>query len=360
MFFDIIHFHTMFSPEKPSQSVFPDSTLQQLSNFKTAREKLTTTDFHFKSMLKLLMLGLLTLIPDLVENSGVLIDNKHLKTIAGLLSYQISLNDLLDFQHSGRDDIGEVIATASAKEQLAYQHLLELLNQTCKPEQIKLVQNCIAEIITIETWAAAKRDWSIQDAIEYRNLVNAVSNVLVTTVTLKFPQQIVDKLESDSEHPSIEGIRAKYDWILTNQYDNRLERTILIMHNLAMAGQIDDDRFGVEIDSVLNIHSVALVAKEYFQDDSKVEQELNRLKTQYLSAARQLGLSPIAVTGIDFAQGQLMQRSMAWLTHSRVSHIPVWKRLMQRRAQTGKWPFQLGDNHTSVGLRERLYVAGEI
>lgn len=350
----------MFSPEKPSQPIFPESTLQQLSNFKLAREKLGTVDFKFKSMLKLLILGLLTLIPDEVEKSGALADETHLNTVVGLLRYQITLNDLLDFKHSGRTDIDEVLATAMAKEQLAFTRLLDLLNQACAPEQIELVQNCIAEIITIETWAAAKSDWTIEEAIEYRSLVNAVSNVLITTVTLKFPQHLVVRLKANSEHPTTETIREKYSWILQNQYLNRLERTILIMHNLAMAGQVDDDRFGQKIDQALNVHSVALVAQVYFQNDAQVEQELNRLKSQFLNTARQLGLSSIAVNGIDFVQGQLMQKSMAWITRSRTSRIPVWKKLMRRRAQTGKWPFQLADEHTAVGLRERLYVAEKI
>ncbi len=350
----------MFSPEKPSRVLFPDSTLQQLINFKLAREELAAIDFQFKSMLKLLMLGLLTLIPDEVETSGVLADDKHLKTIVGLLRYQISLNDLLDFQHSGRTDIEDVLSVAITKEQLAYKQMLDLLNQTCIPEQIERVQNCIAEITTVETWASTKQSWTIEEAVEYRSLVNAISNVLVTSVVLKFPQHLIVRLGSRSNQPTIETIREKYSWILTNHYVNRLERTIIIMHNLAMAGQIDDDLFGQRIDKVLNVQSVALVAQEYFQDDAEVKNELRHIKTQFLKTAQRLGLSPVAVHGIDVAQGQLMQRSMTLLTHSRESKNPIWKNLMRRRAQTGKWPFRLSDENTAVGLRERLYVAGEI
>lgn len=54
-----------------------------------------------------------------------------------------------------------------------------------------------------------------------------------------------------------------------------------------------------------------------------------------------------------------MQRSMASLTHSRDSKNPVWKNLMRRWAQAGQWTFQLSDDHTAVGLRERLHIVGE-
>lgn len=54
-----------------------------------------------------------------------------------------------------------------------------------------------------------------------------------------------------------------------------------------------------------------------------------------------------------------MQESLAWLTHSRESRNPIWKNLPQLRVQSGQWPFQLSDDHTAVGLRERLHIVGE-
>lgn len=350
----------MISPELSDRSEFPDSTLQQLSNFKLAREKLSLVDTQISTLLKLLLLGMLTLIPDVVEESGILEDSKHLETTTSLLRYQVALNDWLDFSLSRRTDIQSALLLAANSENSAYHEATGLLSQTCSPKQIELVQQSLKEITTIEVWAATKQDWTLAEAIEYRNLVNAVSNVLLTTVTLKFPQNLVEKLESDSAQSSMDDIRTKYSWILQNQFENRLEQTVLIMHNLAMAGQIDDDKFGQTVDGALNLHSVALVAQQKIQDPAKIKQVLDQLKNQYLETAQKLGLSSIAVRGIDFAQSQVIQKPMAWMTHSRESNTSIWRNGMLRRAQMGYWPFQKSGQKTSVGLRERLYVAREI
>ena len=78
----------------------------------------------------------------------------------------------------------------------------------------------------------------------------------------------------------MDDIRTKYSWILQNQFENRLEQTVLIMHNLAMAGQIDDDKFSQTVDKV-HFTPVALVAQQKAQDPAKIKQVLDQLKNQY-------------------------------------------------------------------------------
>ncbi len=333
---------------------FPTSELDQIQNFRLAREKIKALEYQPLPMQKLLYLGLLTLMPTEIEQSGAL-EKDRMAAVASLVKHQIALNDYLDFTGSGRNDIDQVIAISAQRKDDSWTKMRSSMERVFSPEQISLVLNALEELKFVEEWATAQaKKWTLDQVTTYRNVVNAINNLVVTTTVFGFPDELVAKLQPLEQPLSFESLRKKYAWIIGNHYQSEAQRVIMIMHNLTMAGQIDDDIYGEPIDTKLNIHSYATVAR----DQNLPFTLLHAMREKHLQLAIDLGLGKVATLGIDNLQRNIVQRPEAWLVRRREGSL--FTKFKQRLAQQNKWPFAISTEGSQAGLREHFYVAGVI
>ena len=107
----------------------------------------------------------------------------------------------------------------------------------------------------------------------------------------------------------LSGASIKESDELSIPKDN-VERAILIMFNLAMAGQIDDDWYGREVDARLGIPSFAMATiGESGKDIRGVRKKLKIMRDRYKQNAKELGMAPIgawlAIGGQEVGQWRM-------------------------------------------------------
>lgn len=306
--------------------------LEQYRNFvhghreiKKAKEK-----YKFSGILSGIIYGLDTLVPEIVERSGFLADPDRQKLADGLLFYQITINDRLDFEHSQRSNLNDLIKYCRTRESETRAKLDRRL-ATAKPEFRQIIDQSVLEVEIVEKYIANKRsNLSFADIEKYRNLVNAIS-ICAVTGTILGPDLFALRLSSLPEDKlNWPGIYEKYSWMFSSDYNNDFERVILIMHNLAMAGQIDDDWYGRHIDRQLGIPSFASAAMiEVEHDPAQAKAFLDGIHGVYLQNVLDLGLDKFGLATIDKIQRQFQKFASHLTTSARCSKVKAYRNFLQ-------------------------------
>lgn len=295
---------------------FPGN-ITQIQNFLKATGEIKAANLEYKTggIQSGILYGLKTLIPHEVNISGILINPDRRRMVDDLLAFQVRLNDRIDFANVHRQEIAKFTQEAILKETDAKAKLYTSISKIRSPELEVTIGNAIAEVEVVEAYIASRRGNLSFDVIEkYRNIVNAISNCVVTRSILG-PRYLADRLQTlSSDQMNWEGINEKYRWVLTSDPQNNVERTIQIMHNLGMAGQIDDDWYGRHIDQAMGIESFASAAlDEKAHNPVQAKEFLDDIKNSYLVQAKRLGLNPAGEALIDKVQRR-MQKVMNWVT----------------------------------------------
>ena len=330
---------------------FPGN-ITQVKNFLKATGKVKTANFEYKtSGIQLVILyGLETLIPNEVEASGILTNPHRRRMIKNLLEFQVRLNDRIDFANAHRQKTAEFTQDAIKKEAEAKTKLDASLSKVQSPELEVTIKNATAEVEAVEAYIGLRKgNLSFDDIEKYRNIVNAISNCAVTRAILG-PNYIADRTTTlPTNKMNWQGIYEKYRWVLSSDPQNNVERTVQIMHNLGMAGQIDDDWYGRHIDRALGIESFASAAlNEKAHNLEQAKEFLDDIKSAYLAQAKKLGLNPAGVVLIDGVQKR-MQKVMNWVTRkARYSENPHLKEYLNAKVVP------------RMGIREKAFAQEKI
>lgn len=332
----------MSTPEE-----FPGG-IDQTRNALKSYDKLKQVEQPVGVLTEGIVAGYLTLTPASVESSGFLKDPQRIVTLDRLLAYQVFLNDRLDFTHAGKPELSDLIDEARQNESRAKIRLDESLCKLNSPEITARVENALAEVEYVEHYFNLhKVDPSFDDIEKYRNIVNAINNVVASSIIYggnSFPQR---HLSEPLETLSWETVYDKYRWVLDEReanMDDVQERAVVISHNMAMAAQVDDDWKGQYIDRPLHVESFATGAmREAKNDTEEAEQFLNGVKQDYISKARKLGLGIVPAVGFNAMQS-VLQSGMSKVTKgARYSEHPRLKEYFKKKVQY-------------LGMREKAYA----
>lgn len=330
---------------------FPGN-ITQVQNFLKATGEVKIANLEYKAggIQSGILYGLETLIPNEVKASGILTNPDRRRMVDDLLAFQVRLNDRIDFANAHRQETAEFTKDAINKEAEAKIKLDGSLSKVQSPELETTIGNAAAEVEVVETYIASRKgNLSFDDIEKYRNIVNAISNCAVTRAILG-PNYLTDRLQTlPSDKMNWQGIYEKYRWVLSSDPQNNVERTVQIMHNLGMAGQIDDDWYGRHIDQAMGIESFASAALvEKAHDPKQAKEFLNDIKSAYLAQAKRLGLNPAGAILIDEVQKR-MQKVMNWVTRkARYSENTHLKKYLNTKVVP------------KMGIREKAFAQGEI
>ena len=306
-------------------------------------------------MQSLVLRGLYTIIPDNLVASGHLHNPIRMKVIDSLLAYLFRLNDYQDFAGAGRSGLDkeaeETKQIVEEKKRALDLNIEDIPGEEQREEIRRIIDNAVAENIFIERYIRLKRhNLSFDDIEKYRSLINAINNCTTTAIILG-SEQLQERLPSIKEELSWEAIYEKYSWVFGDNYQNNAERAIIIMHNIAMAGQVDDDFYGSHIDKSLNTPSFSSAAMaEHDNDKDKAKEFLNGIKRSCMAKARKVGLGFVETEAIILSLKTLQQ------IHSFITR-------MSRRysKQLGKLGL-LDIIATKFGkfVREKAYIEGSL
>lgn len=330
---------------------FPGN-ITQVQNFLKATGEIKTANLEYKAggFQSGILYGLETLIPNEVKTSGILTNPDRRKMVDDLLAFQIRLNDRIDFANAHRQKTAGFTQDAILKEAEAKTKLDASLNKIQSSELVVTIRDATAEVEAVEAYIASRKgNLSFDDIEKYRNIVNAISNCAVTKAILG-SNYLADRLQTlPADKMNWKGIYEKYRWVLSSDPQNNVERTVQIMHNLGMAGQIDDDWYGRHIDQAMGIEAFASAAlDEKAHNPEQAKEFLDDIKSAYLAQAKRLGLNPAGAALIDEVQKR-MQKIMNWITRkARYSENTHLKEYLNTKVVP------------KMGIREKAFAQGEI
>lgn len=152
------------------------------------------------------------------------------------------------------------------------------------------VGDYIRELCFLETWAKNKDDWSADEVVVYRELVNAVSWMGILGVM--YGKEFLAERRGRVNHLSLGGIEGKYRWMTEgSQSLNKDERVAKLWFNVIMAGQVRDDIWGRELDDKYGLVSLAKLNSG----------DLDKKRGGYMRKAEELGLTKTAAGLMDNA-----------------------------------------------------------
>ena len=195
---------------------------------------------------------------------------------------RIKKAEWLLFLGIARNDMMDMGVGLERKKREGYENLHRLYLER-KGEWQEEVGDYIRELCFLETWAKNKKDWSFDEAVEYRELTDAVSWVGITGVL--YGKDFLSGRRKRVSKLGLEGIREKYRRIREEASQNLggEERIIKLWFNVIMAGQVMDDRWGEDLDRRYVLPTMATVAEE--------KRKLRKKEKEYWDKAGRLGLT---------------------------------------------------------------------
>lgn len=331
---------------------FPD-TWTQLVNLRVATKdtiKKANEEYRPDPIQRQILYGLATLIPEDIKHSGILSNPDRRKMVDHLLSFQVRLNDKMDFENAHRQETVTMAADALQEMNRVKTNLDASLHRLQAHELTETIRSTSEEVQIVEAYIASRKGTlSFDDIEKYRSIVNAINNCAVTQAILG-PEYLADRLQSlPEDQMSWQAISEKYRWVLSLDPQNNVERAVIIMHNLAMAAQVDDDWYGRGIDRALGIESFATAAlKENGNNHHKSKELLDGIRDSYKSGAKKLGFNAVGVEAIA-SLFKIIAFGMSWTTRqARHSKYPRMKNFFESKFVR------------KFGIREKAFGMGKI
>ncbi len=207
--------------------------IKQFNNYRFGREEIKKAGIQ-SPMIRSVLGGLLTIIPEEVHQSRIL-ERPELSSVAGdLISFQIALNDRLDFALSGRQEIKGLIEKSEEKEKRAreaFDSSARILDDPAKAHWIRsVVDNLVTETEVVEKHIRENgSNLSFADAIKYRRLVNAIASCTVTGVSLG-REHLAERLQTiNKDDLNWDTIYHKYEWVFGETARNPVEKAVIVM-----------------------------------------------------------------------------------------------------------------------------------
>lgn len=323
--------------------------VQQIKNAVSAVNEIRKALYKPKRAQSLIIVGFSSVIPEQVKSSGILNNPQRIEVVDAAEQYMVGLNDRLDYEGSGRDDIAGLIKDIKDKEASKKTALDTALDKLPEGEQKWARENihtAVEEVEFVEDWIRRKRDTNnitFTDVDIYRNVVNAISNVALSSIIFG-PESLKDRVQPIKGERNIQSIIDKYAWVSGRNPQNEIERGVMIAHNVAMAVQITDDWKGRDIDRILNIPTYALsVLKSVGDVKSVAKAWLYDERDKYIERARELGLGRIG-TEAPLTLATLMEVAHNWIAQSGREHAWLRRKFENR----------------DMGRREKDYMTRKI
>lgn len=338
-------------PERNSIPELP-SERQQVVNFARARRKLSEASYKPHLMQKGILLGLMTVLPVEVKASGILNNPKKMAVVDALVAYQVRVNDRLDFEGSGRNDLAEITKESKQVEtdyRQKLEHTLSGLSEQERGKTMEIIDSSLREVEAVELWIREKRDNSdlnFSTVDIYRNIVNAISNVSITAIMLG-PERFSSHLNPiPADQLNIQAVLDKYAWVFGNHPATSAEQAVMIMHNVAMVSQIIDDMYGDDIDKLLNIPTYFSAALAMTGGDRNTAKRfLNQEADRYKEKAHELGLGKLAI-----------KAPMVFMSAMERMNMSITRRARSNKSLRGL----MIKHYPNQYLREKRFIEGKL
>ncbi|MBU0976127.1 MAG: hypothetical protein ABIE03_07255 [Patescibacteria group bacterium] len=223
----------------------------------------------------------------------------HLNLLA---NYSIYINEYLDTQKFVRKTDDPKVK----EEHRASGGLIKIIEKDLKKIENPRIDDFQKEFKIFHKWVNSKdiSFWTPEAIKENRELMNAFHTyiIYVLAVDMKNP-------EYKKAAQTIRQMKSKYKWMLENTPTTVHETAICIAWNLAMVGQLLDDRFDKPIDEVCELATFATILDRYYRklyvkssmnsDEinkivrNNVRNRLGEFKREYYENARELGYKPL-------------------------------------------------------------------
>jgi len=300
--------------------------------------------------------GMMTLIPEEVHQSGFLKDEKFIDVLENFADLECTFNDWLDFSLSGKDSLGQETQLANERDTRAKRELddsLLVLDNPAEAFRIKgLIEDSRRETEIIDNYIRTRgKDISVEESMKYRILAGTIFNCAAVSIILgrEKTQQFTSHISD--EDLNYENIYKKYEWIFEGRTNNKIERTVVIMERVASFMQIDDDWAGIDIDTALNVPSVAIVALNEFNGDRvKAAEKLKALRASIVEDTKKQGLGLLPTEGLSLAT-KLLYKASEIVVNATMEHYEFLSKFEKFRDRMGTPTFL---------QRERAYIRGEL
>ena len=304
-----------FTTPKPQE-------VSQIKNFVKGGNEIRGLGPESGKKLKFLLLGLHTIVPQELQESGILNNKPHAAAVSSLLDYQVSLNDVMDFKGM-KEPTPDLVNLANEREQVSrdkFDKSLEVLPEDKRGFIEEVSENAIREVTFIETWIRNVRDnqrATFNDVDLYRKLVNAVSTVC-DVATIFGPEKFAGKLNTIPEKElTMQSIIDKYAWVFSTSPNDEIERATMIAFNTTMDVQVADDWQDRDIDEAMSIPSYGTAAILRYESDEPGKKEakrfLKQIKDDYRNKAKELGLGKISADGLSKAMSALERAKRSYM-----------------------------------------------
>src|SRR3989344_241930 len=236
---------------------------------------------------RIIFFALYLIIPGQLHRSVIMKSSARLELQDLLMRFLIELNEEIDFTLAFRKDLHNFIKYLKAQ-RIKTEVLLQRKIQELKFNDIySALKQVIKEVGLIEkSYRKFQLDLVLVD--EYRNLVDAIENILVIAVV--FQDKSLLKLLGQKAG-RLSAIKDNYQWVFNQKFQTPIESAIVILHNFVMSNHIDDDWFSRHIDEKLNIPTYASAAIKKYKNAELARVHLKIIKKQYLDKAIKLGFS---------------------------------------------------------------------
>lgn len=290
-----------------------------------------------------------------LEASNFMTSAEDKNVVNTLGKYQVTLNDLLDFEGANRPELQDILTHARSDSVKAKSNLDAAIDKITDPnkqtEIRRLIENSVTELSFAERYVRSGAFPITLDSVDqYRNVVNAINEVVDLALVLGTSDFQARLGTIPDNQLSWDALYEKYRWVFEGQFQNDSQKYTIMLHNLAMAAQLVDDWHDTDIDGLLNIPSFGAVAmKTYEGDKVMARQEVARRIRTYKNKAH-------SVTGLGYFSQQLFISGLNWFKSASNFAMRQAKYGENSRIKAGFAKFV----RSTLGQREQQYVTGKL
>ncbi|MDD3647262.1 MAG: hypothetical protein PHS44_02060 [Candidatus Dojkabacteria bacterium] len=227
---------------------------------------------------------------------------KNVEIASLLANYSIYINEYIDTK--------KFIKITDEKklkdEHKASRELIKSIEKNLKQKKNTKVNDFLKEFRIFHKWVHSKKldEWDIETIKENRELMNAFHTYAIYTLVLDLKGS-----EYKSAGKSIQQMKSKYRWMIENKPQTVHQSAMCIAWNLAMVGQILDDRFDKPIDEICELATFATILDRHYRKmyiknkgesyeinkivENNVRNKLGEFKREYYKNAKELGYKPM-------------------------------------------------------------------
>lgn len=260
------------------------------------------------------LLGLKFAFPGELKNNKLL-NSPDLLFFDGLTLAGLNMNDILDMETLVDSKLGLKSDTSSGKNSGKSSNLVHKLldnwniqmgriysgiTENGKRERATIVTNYQREILFVERYARQKQSWSLSEVLEYREIMNAITQTSLSAALLGSKRLESRLIPIRQQEMSLSAVRRKYAWLVDLKPENETERKLCALFEIVMGMQVIDDWLDRDDDRQLMLTTIGTQTVEECNGDQKqARKKIDSLSKIYFQRAEDLGYTKAVVKTME-------------------------------------------------------------